>query len=120
MKQGWKNCIAGACLALAAASACAQKTDTLVIDGEDWLSATSIERRAFLVGAANMIIAEEAYAKRRKLAPAPVGAQMAKGVGTLKLAEIEARITRFYEGNPGKRASPVMGVIWQEFVRGKQ
>lgn len=118
--MNWKHCLAAAGLALVALSASAQRADTLVVDGDDWMSATSSERRAFLVGAANMIIAEDAYAKRRKLAPAPAGAQITKGVGNLKLADIEARITRHYEANPGQRSSPVMGVIWREFVKGKQ
>lgn len=118
--MNWKHCLAAACLALISLSASAQRADTLVVDGDDWMSATSSERRAFLVGAANMIIAEDAYAKRRKLAPAPAGAQITKGVGNLKLTEIEARITRFYETNPGQRTAPVLGVIWREFVKGKQ
>ena len=108
-----------ACLAVSITPALAQRAGTLVVNGDDWLSATVIERRAFLVGAANMIIAEEAYAKRRSLAPAPVGAQVTKGVGKLSMPEIEARITRFYEGSPGRRSTPVMGVLWQEFVRAR-
>lgn len=118
MKVDWKHCLAAACLTLVALSASAQRAGTLVVDGDDWISATSSERRAFLVGAANMIIAEDAYAKRRKLAPAPAGAQITKGVGDLKLADVEARITRYYETHPNQRTAPVMGVIWQEFVKG--
>lgn len=120
MRSTWKHCIAGLCLAVLSAAAFAQKANTLVVDGDDWISATSGERRAFLVGVANMIIAEDAYAKRRKLAPAPVGAQMTQGVGKLTMAQIEERITRFYESNPTKRAEPVMGVVWQEFVKGRK
>lgn len=111
--------LVAACLAAAATGAVAQKADRLVVDGDDWLSATVVERRAFLVGATNMIIAEEAYAKRRNLAPAPVGTQLTKGVGTLSVPEVEARITRYYEANPGRRSAPVMGFLWQEFGRSR-
>ena len=48
------QCIAAASLALAAASALAQST-SLVITGNEWMSASADERRAFLAGATNMI-----------------------------------------------------------------
>jgi hypothetical protein len=115
----WKQMLAGVALAamLAPAAALAQKASTLVVDGNDWMSATQVERRAFLVGAANVVIAENAYAKKRNVAPAPVSDRLTKATDKLRLADIEARITRWYEGNPGKLATPVMGVVWQDIVK---
>jgi hypothetical protein len=117
MKQ-WRTMLAGATLALLLAppAAVAQRSDTLVVDGKDWVSATQVERRAFLVGAANMIIAENAYAKKRNVAPAPVSDRLTKATDKMRIADIEARITRWYEANPGKLATPVMGVVWQDIV----
>jgi|APLow6443716910_1056828.scaffolds.fasta_scaffold252672_2 hypothetical protein len=117
MKQ-WRTMLAGAALALLLAppAAVAQRSDTLVVDGKDWVSATQVERRAFLVGAANMIIAENAYAKKRNVAPAPVSDRLTKATDKMRIADIEARITRWYEANPGKLATPVMGVVWQDIV----
>jgi hypothetical protein len=115
----WKEVLAGAALAalLIPGVALAQKTNTLVVDGDDWMSASSSERRAFLVGAANVVIAENAYAKRRNVAPAPVSDRLTSATRNLKIADIEARITRWYEANPGKRSTPVMGVVWQDLVK---
>jgi hypothetical protein len=62
MKMSWKGWAAVAFLAVAASPAFAQKADSLVVDGIDWTSATAAERRAVLVGAANAVIAEYAYA----------------------------------------------------------
>jgi len=45
-----------------------------------------------------------------------VSDRIVKAVANLKLADIEARITRWYETNPTKRSMPVMGVIWQDIV----
>ena len=84
------------------------------------MSASASERRAFLVGASNINVAENAYAKRRNIAPAPVSAQITKAVDKLTLADIEGRITRWYEANPGRMSTPVMGVVWREIVRAKQ
>jgi hypothetical protein len=116
--KSWRYLVAAACCAVAL-PVYAQAAGTLVVTGKDWMNATSTERRAFLVGAANMVIAEGAYAKRRNLPPAPVGARLTEGVGKLTLAEIEARVTRFYDSNPGRVGEPVMGVLWQEFGGGK-
>jgi hypothetical protein len=116
--NNWKAMVAGAAFAalLVPPAAVAQRSDTLVVDGKDWMSATQVERRAFLVGAANLVIAENAYAKRRNVAPAPVSDRLTKATQNLKIADIEARITRWYEANPGKLATPVMGVVWQDIV----
>lgn len=115
----WKQILAGVALValLAPPAALAQKTNTLVIDGNDWVSASPDERRAFLVGAANIIIAEGAYAKRRNLAPAPVSERITRATQNMKIADIEARITRWYAANPGKLATPVLGVVWQDIVK---
>jgi hypothetical protein len=115
----WKQVLAGAALAvlLVPGVVLAQKANTLVVDGSDWASATQVERRAFLIGAANMIMAENAYAKKRNAAPAPVGERMTKATEKMKLGDIEARITRWYEANPSKLATPVMAVVWQDIVK---
>ena len=62
MRMSWKGWAAVACLAVAASPAFAQKADSLEVDGNDWTSAAAAERRAFLVGAANVVIAENADA----------------------------------------------------------
>lgn len=117
----WKQWLVAGCLALATLPAAAQmKKSELVVDGSDWMSATQVERRAFLIGAANLIIAEQAYAKNKNTSPAPVSAEITKAVATLKLGDIEALITRWYEANPSRMATPVMGVVWRTIVRGQK
>jgi hypothetical protein len=40
-----------------------------------------------------------------------------KAVKDLKIGDIETRITRWYEANPGKLSTPVMGVLWGDIVK---
>lgn len=109
------------CLALASAGTWAQeKASAVVADGNDWMQSTTTERRAFLVGVANMLIAEAAYAKRHGLATPPMGDRLTQGVALQKLPDIEARVTRWYEANPAERSRPVMSVLWQNFVQAKR
>ncbi len=117
LTRSWKHWLVAACMAASILPTVAQKKDTLVVDGNDWLSPSMVERRAFLVGAANMIIAEAAYAKRRDAAPPPVGERISQAAERLKIGDIEARVTRWYEANPGKLAMPVMGVVWQDIAK---
>lgn len=107
------------CLSLVSMGALAEgKVSPIVVDGNDWMSSSGDERRAFLIGVANMLIAEAAYAKREGSSAPPVGTRIAAAVSELKLPEIEARITTWYEANPSARSEPVMGVIWKSFVKG--
>jgi hypothetical protein len=120
MTSFWKRWAGMACLLMATSTAFAQKANSLVVDGTDWMSASVTERRAFLIGAANMIMAEGAYAKRRNVSAPPVGERITKAADSMKIGEIEARITRWYETNAGKLSTPVMGVVWQDIVKAKQ
>jgi hypothetical protein len=119
MKRSWKQWLVIACVATVAVPALAQsKNDELVVNGKDWMSASVAERKAFLVGVANMIMAEGAYAKRNNQATPPVSAGIINATQTAKIGDIEARITRWYEANSAKLATPVMAVVWQDIVKG--
>lgn len=93
-----------------------EQAPRIVVDGSDWMESTSIQRQAFLVGVANMIVAEVAYAKRHGKEMPPVSDRVTRAVSDMKLAEIEERITRWYQTNPDRTAMPVMGVVWKDIV----
>lgn len=118
--NGLKGWIVLACIALATGQAMAQERKSIVADGKQWMSASASERRAFLIGVGNMIAAEMAYAKKTGRETQTASALITKGVGDLKLPDIEARITRWYEANPGRLAMPVLGVVWQDLVKQKR
>ena len=90
---------------------------SIVVDGIDWMEASSPERRAFLLGVGNMIVAETAYAKHHRLGTPPASDRIAAAVKDMKLSDIENDITAWYEANPAKRSFPVMGVVWQHIVK---
>lgn len=88
----------------------------IVVDGTGWMRATADERRAFLVGVANMIVAENAYAKRRNIDPPGAGTRITQTMGSMNLWQVSERITAWYGANPDKLSTPVMGVIWRDLV----
>src|SRR5512139_595904 len=97
-------------LALTALAASAQTVP--VVDGALWARSTLEERRAFLIGATSMVALEHAYAKKRGTPPSPASDRIARAIGALTLDEIAARVSRWYAANPGKLATPVLGVVW--------
>jgi hypothetical protein len=109
--------VATVCLvASLAVPAAAQEAARVVADGTMWLQSPTEERRAFLVGAANMMALESSYAKKRGTPPPLAGTQASAALEHMTLDQITDRITRWYEANPGRRATPVIGVIWMDIV----
>lgn len=66
--------MAACALAILATSVWGQRAPG-VVDGEMWLSSAPEERKAFLVGAGNMMALETAYAKK-KATPTPQASEM--------------------------------------------
>lgn len=115
-------------IVFAASLACAQTGETrsgttgspsspaIVVDGELWLHSSPETRKAFLVGAGNMMAMETAYSRKKGTPPPVAGAMVGKALEPLTLDQISSRVTRWYEGNPGRRNMPVMSVIWIDMV----
>ncbi|MDX1579818.1 MAG: hypothetical protein R3266_15135 [Gemmatimonadota bacterium] len=119
--RGVASCLAMAALVLgtygpAAAAGAQDAAPRIVVDGTDWMESTSIQRQAFLVGVANMIVAEGAWARRHGGEMPPVSERVTRAVSDMKLHEIEERISRWYEANPDRLSMPVMGVVWKDIV----
>lgn len=88
----------------------------VVAEGNRWLQSSPEERKAFIVGASNMMALESAYA-RKKGTPSPLaGTRAAAALEHMTLDQISDRITRWYEANPGRRNVPVIAVVWTELV----
>ncbi|OZI74895.1 hypothetical protein CAL22_10710 [Bordetella genomosp. 12] len=120
--------LAGACLAGALGAAQAQMAppaaaaqpaprSAIVVDGTGWLAASDQERRAFLVGVSNMIVAENAYAKRRNQQVPGAAKAITEALAGMNLWQWSERVTAWYRANPDKQATPVMGVIWRDLVK---
>ncbi|MGH8607095.1 MAG: hypothetical protein ACREX9_06655 [Gammaproteobacteria bacterium] len=89
----------------------------VVVNGDLWMSSTPEARKAFLVGASNMIAMETAYAQRKGTTPPPVGTMATKAVQGMTLDQVADRITRWYHANPQRQQVPVMGVLWIDIVK---
>ncbi len=104
------------CLAAALVSPVLAQTSPVVVDGNMWSKSSPDVRKAFVVGAGNMMMLETAYAKK-KGTPVPVASEKAAAALTgLTLDQVTDRITRWYEVNPSRRNMPVIGVMWEDMI----
>jgi hypothetical protein len=99
-----------------AVPAAAQDGARVIADGTLWLQSSPEERKAFIVGAGNMMALEAAYAKKKGTPPPLAGTQASAALEHMTLDQITDRITRWYEANPSRRTMPVIGVIWMDMV----
>ena len=117
MKHRFFQHLSAVCfLAALAVPAWAQRASG-VVDGNLWLSSTPEVRKAFLVGAGNMMALETAYAKKKGTPVAPASDMTTKAISGLTLDQMSDRITGWYEANPNRRNMPVMGVVWVDIVQ---
>jgi hypothetical protein len=117
MRRKLIDLVASMCLvASVAVPAAAQEAARVVADGTMWMQSPPEERKAFLIGAANMMALESSYARRRGTPPPLAGTKASAALEHMTLDEITDRVTRWYEANPGRRATPVIGVIWMDIV----
>ena len=117
MKRKLIDLVATVCLVASLAVPCAaQEAAQVTADGTLWLQSPVEVRRAFLVGAANMMALESSYAKKRGTPQPLAGTKARAALEHMTLDEISDRITRWYEANPGRRTMPVIGVIWMDIV----
>jgi hypothetical protein len=99
-----------------AAPAAAQDGARVVADGTRWLQSSPEERKAFIIGASNMMALESAYARKKGTQAPLAGTRAAAALEQMTLDEMTDRITRWYAANPGRRSMPVVGVIWMDMV----
>jgi hypothetical protein len=109
--------VATLCLvASLAAPAAAQDGARVVADGTRWLQSSPEERKAFIIGASNMMALESAYARKKGTQAPLAGTRAAAALEQMTLDQMTDRITRWYEANPSRRSMPVVGVIWMDMV----
>lgn len=116
MKRMLLACLAFVAIAAGAATQSYAQNAPGIVDGKHWLASSMETRKAFLLGAGNMIALEAAYSKKRGTQAPPVGMMAVKAVDGMTLDQLADRITRWYERNPTRQATPVMAVVWLDIV----
>ena len=107
--------LVGACMALAAVSAAANEIP--LVTGEHWTKSTEQQKRAYLIGIANVVQLEAAYGAAN---PPPesqsVVPRMSKGLEGQTLDSVREALDKWYGANPGRQQRAVIETLWFELV----
>ena len=115
MKRKWLAAIVAVCMA--AAFGFARADEIPLVTGEHWLKSTDQAKKAYLVGIANVVHLEMAYAAANPPSDAQsVLPRMVRGLKGQTLDSVRDALDRFYAANPHRMQQPVIETLWFELV----
>lgn len=117
MKLQLRAAMIVAIMAAAMAWSSASVGEVPLVTGEHWKAASVEQKKAYLIGVANVIEVEVAYHSGN----APADAQsilprMAKGLKGHTIDSARDALDRWYAGHPDRIGRPVIETIWFELV----
>jgi hypothetical protein len=117
MKLRLRPVMFAACLALAALSGAARAQEIPLITGEHWTKSTDEQKKAYLVGIANVVQVETAYHGANPPPDAQsVVPRMVKGLKGHTLDGVREALNKWYAAHPDQVQRPVIETIWFEMV----
>ncbi|HEY6893001.1 MAG TPA: hypothetical protein VI258_02455 [Rhodanobacteraceae bacterium] len=105
-------------IALSAAFSGAPRAEEIAqVTGVHWTRSTEEQKKAYLIGIANIVQIELAYEGSN---PSPdeqsILPRMARGLKGQTLDSVREELNRWYAANPGRLDRPVVETIWYEMV----
>ena len=106
-----------ACMALTMISGGAGADEIPLITGEHWTKSTEDMKKAYLIGVANIVQVETAYAAATPPSDAQsVVPRMVKGLKGQTLDGVRDGLNKWYAAHPDQLQRPVIETIWFEMV----
>lgn len=90
-----------------------------LVNGVHWTKSTLEQKKAYLIGMANLAQVERAYQDKSQVSVADDHSllpRMAKGLKGQTLDSVREALDKWYAANPGKLEQPVVETIWFELV----
>ena len=118
IKTQWQSVIFVACMIMLAMMSRSVRADEVpLITGEHWTKSPEQLKKAYLVGIANVVQVETAYAGSNP--PAEVQSvvpRLAKGLKGHTLDSVRDALDAWYAAHPDRLQRPVIETIWFEMV----
>ena len=105
-------------IAIAAAFSNGVRAEEIVqVTGVHWVKSSEDQKKAYLIGIANIAEVELAYAGTNTLSDdQSVVPRMARGLKGQTLDTVREGLNKWYAANPGRLDRPVIETIWYEMV----
>ena len=112
-----RSAIAVACMALARIWGAARADEVPLVTGKHWIDSSEQQKKAYLIGIANVLQVEIAYQAGNPPSDAQsLVARFAKGLKGQTLDTVREQLDRWYAAHPDKLQRPVIETIWFEIV----
>lgn len=116
-KLQWRTPLLAACMALALVAVGARAQEIPLVTGEHWVKSSDDQKKAYLIGIANVAQVETAYHAGNPPSDAQsVVPRLVKGLKGQTLDGVREALNRWYAANPGKLQRPVVETLWFELV----
>jgi len=118
IKTQWQSVLFVACMIMLAMMSGSVRADEVpLITGEHWTKSSEQLKKAYLVGIANVVQVETAYAGSSPPAEAQsVVPRLAKGLKGHTLDSVRDALDAWYAAHPDRLQRPVIETIWFELV----
>ncbi|HET7065232.1 MAG TPA: hypothetical protein VFI49_13245 [Rudaea sp.] len=106
----------GLLVVLASFAGSARADEVALVTGEHWTKSTEDQKKAYLIGIANMAQVEAAYQGSTPQDAQSLIPRMQKGLKGQTLDSVREGLNKWYAANPAKANQPVIETIWFEMV----
>ena len=112
-----RSAIVALCMTLTTVCAAAYGDEVPLVTGKHWTDSSEQQKKAYLIGIANMLQVEIAYAADNSSPDAhSLAHRFAKGLKGQTLDTVRDRLDRWYAAHPDQLQRPVIETIWFEIV----
>ena len=110
--------VVGLSIAILTSFAGAARADEIgLVTGVHWTKSTEDQKKAYLIGIANMAQVEHAYQGSTPQADSQsIIPRLHQGLKGQTLDSVREGLNKWYAANPGKMDQPVLETIWFEMV----
>ena len=117
MKQRVRIIMVATCMVLAPVSSAARAAEIPLVTGEHWTQSNEQQKRAYLIGIANVVQVEAAYGRTSPASDSQsVVPRMNKGLDGQTLDSVREALDKWYAANPSRQQRPVIETLWFELV----
>jgi hypothetical protein len=112
----WRTLLSLSFLTLAVVGNIARAESIPIVTGEQWVASSDEAKKAYLVGVANILEIERAYAGSTPTGANDIAPRFAQGMQGQTLDGVRQGLDNWYAANPTRIQHPVIETLWFEMV----
>jgi hypothetical protein len=117
IRRHWRALLSLTLLSLATISGVARAEGIPIVTGQQWMASTEAEKKAYLVGIANLLDVERAYAYAgNTVNSTDIAQRFGKGMQGQTLDSVRQGLDSYYTANPTMIQHPVIETLWFQMV----